>query len=82
MDKEVLNKMKAIDFLKEISGYCGGFHSREFPKQKASTSELKRWLNSSSVIINGNKPMWDIEIEFPIFQMILFPKSPLKITIM
>lgn len=74
--------MKAIDLLKEISEYCGGFHSREFPKQKASMSEMKRWLNSQSIVINGMKPKWDTEIEFPIFQMILFPKSPLKITIM
>ena len=74
--------MKAIDFLEEISEYCGKFHSREFPKQKASKSEMKRWLNSSSVIVNGVKPTkWDSEIEFPVSQLVLFPKSEGRITI-
>ena len=44
----------------------------------ASNSERRRWLQNKSVIINGEKPNWDDEIEFPITQLVFFPKSQQK----
>lgn len=41
----------------------------------ASNSERRRWLQNKAVIINGERPNWDDEIEFPITQLVFFPKS-------
>uniref|UniRef100_A0A6M3KE05 RNA-binding S4 domain-containing protein n=1 Tax=viral metagenome TaxID=1070528 RepID=A0A6M3KE05_9ZZZZ len=40
-----------------------------------SNSDLKRWLNKGSVIINGVKPKPEDEIEFPITELVFFPKG-------
>lgn len=41
----------------------------------ASTSEKKRWLQKSAVIVNGERVSWDEPMDFPIFSMVLFPKG-------
>lgn len=66
----------AWTFLIRLSRLHHGFHSKEGDKlAKASNSELKRWLINSSVIINGEVVKWDELIDFPIFSIVLFPKS-------
>lgn len=47
---------------------------------KASNSERRRWLQNRSVIINGVKPNWDDVIEFPIVELVFFPKSNRRTT--
>jgi len=42
---------------------------------RPSRSEVKRWLKKSSVVINGQKPEPTDEIEFPITELVFFPKS-------
>ena len=72
----MLNKMNAIDFLKEESKLYGGFHSTEGDKlHRPSVSELKRWLEKGSVIINGVRPKPNDEIKYPITELVLFPGS-------
>lgn len=71
--------MTAWDFLKSIHSACQ-FMSRE-RTGKASNSELKRWLQNKSVIINGKRPAFDDDIDFPITQMVLFPKKN-RVTLM
>jgi hypothetical protein len=67
-------KMTAFDWLWELNLACCGFFSTEKPKQKASNSELRRWFDKGSVVINGeNCKATDL---FPtIRELILFPKS-------
>lgn len=67
--------MTALDLLIEISQKCYGFFSTEHPMKKASNSELRRWLQNKSVSINGAQPNWNDSVNFPITDMVLFPKS-------
>lgn len=70
--------MTAWEYLLDLNEVCQ-FHSRE-RSGKASNSELKRWLQNKAVIINGVRPNFNDTIEFPIEQLILFPKKS-RITI-
>ena len=54
--------------------------SIEHPCTRPSKSEIKRWLNQSSVLINGKKPKAEEEIEFPITELVFFPKSKTRRT--
>jgi len=67
------------DFLKELNTVCH-FMSRE-RKGKATNSELKRWLQNKAVQINGERPKFDDEVDFPIASMVLFPKKN-RVTLM
>lgn len=67
-------EMKAIDQLNNLNLACYGFFSTEKPKQKASNSELKRWIDNGSVLINGNR-VKAFDIVSSITEIILFPKS-------
>lgn len=64
--------MKAWQFLIDLHSVCH-FMSRE-RSGKASNSELKRWLQNQSVIINGRRIKWNEEVDFPVKECILFPK--------
>ena len=46
--------------------------------KKASNSELKRWLENKAVIVNGEPLIWDEEMDFHIFSVVLFPNSELR----
>lgn len=45
---------------------------------KPSNSCIRRWLDSGAILINGVKPKSKDLIEFPVWQMIFFPKNPKK----
>lgn len=49
--------------------------SREKPCTPTSNSELRRWCNDRSVIINGKPMRADEEVEFPVDSLVFFPKS-------
>lgn len=49
--------------------------SKEKPCTLASNSEIRRWLRDKSVIINGKKPGPDELVDFPVTQLVFFPKS-------
>lgn len=42
----------------------------------ASNSEVRRWLEQSAVLINGVKPKPKDVIQFPVTQLVFFPKNP------
>ena len=65
--------MTALDFLCSIPHVPMVLHGNE--PRKASNSERRRWLENSSVLINGAKPKPLDEIQFPIEQLIVFPKN-------
>lgn len=70
--------MKAWDFLCSIPHVPMQFNG-DHPV-KASNSERKRWLQNKAVVINGIRPNWDDEIEFPVTQLVFFPKSDKRTT--
>jgi len=55
--------------------------SVENPCTHPSNSEIRRWLDQSSVIINGMRPRAKDQIEFPIVQLIFFPKGRRRTTV-
>lgn len=46
-----------------------------------SGSELRRWLDQGAVIINGKTPKAAEEVEFPIEQLVFFPKAKRRTTV-
>ena len=65
--------MSYWDFLKQLNTTCC-FMSRE-RTGKASNSEIKRWLQNQSIVVNGKRPKFDDEVTYPIDSFILFPKK-------
>jgi hypothetical protein len=71
--------MNAWMFLRNLHEVCH-FQSREGKKVgKASTSELKRWIQNGALVINNEKVTVDEEIDFPITSVVLFPKNPITL---
>lgn len=76
-----LSTMKALDFLKYVKDKAHiTFHS---PRgREASNTELRDWLNQGAFTINGTKPKWDEEIEFPVSQFVFAYGKKTQITIL
>ena len=72
--------MTALDYLKRWS-------KSHLPKsvergiKEPSNGDLRRWLNTRSVVINGKTPLAFEEIEFPITELVFFPKSKRRTTL-
>lgn len=67
--------MNAWQFLIHLSEVCH-FQTKEGKKVgRASNSELRRWVQNKVLLINGESVSWDEPIDFPIFSVVLFPKS-------
>ena len=47
---------------------------------RPSNSEIKRWLKSRSVIINGVTPLFDDEINFLVLELVFFPNGKRRTT--
>lgn len=43
-----------------------------------SNGEIRRWLQNGAVQINGKKPKSGDIVEFPVQELIFFPKNPNK----
>jgi len=67
--------LTAWEFLCDLHLVCH-FQTREGKKVgDASKSELKRWCQNKAFIINGEPIEWNDLMDFPLFSVILFPKS-------
>lgn len=64
--------MNAWQYLIELNSVCQ-FHSRE-RSGKVSNPELKRWCVNQSVLLNRRRIKWDDRVDFPVEQLVLFPK--------
>jgi hypothetical protein len=71
-------KMTALNAIKEIGVIP---MSAEKPCSHPSNSEIMRWCNNGSVIINGKKPKANEIVEFPIKELIFFPKAKRRTTV-
>ena len=47
----------------------------------ASKSDVRRWLESSSVLLNGAKPKPNDAVQFPVESLVFFPKSQNRTTL-
>jgi len=65
--------MKMLDLLTDLHTICH-FRSTE-GKAELSKSEIKRWFDKGSVLVNGEKSKWDEPWDFPVFSLILHPKG-------
>lgn len=65
--------MIAWQYMMDLNEVCS-FMSRE-RSGKATNSELKRWLQNQSVVLNGRRIRWDEDVDFPVNQLVLFPKK-------
>lgn len=64
--------MTALDFIFHLGVIPMSIERKE---EVASRSEVRRWLNQQSVVINGKKPRAMDEIDMPVEQLVFFPKS-------
>lgn len=69
--------MNAWEFLRDLHAVCH-FQSKE-RSGEASNSELKRWIQSQSLVINGERVKWDEPMDFRMFSVVLFPKKPITL---
>ena len=56
--------------------------STEKPCHETSNSEIRRWLQKKSVTINGQNPLPDDKLVFPIRELIFFAKGSRKTTML
>ena len=47
----------------------------------ASNSEVRRWLKNQSVVVNGHRVSPEEELDFPITQLVIFPKGARRCTL-
>lgn len=67
--------MTAWEYLRHLGGIYTLF-SREGGKTgRASSSELKRWIQNKAVLFNAEPVEWNEPIDFPVFSVVLFSKS-------
>ena len=70
--------MTAWEFLRNLHTVCH-FQTKEKGTGTASNAELKRWIQSQSLVINGERVTWDEVMDFPMFSVVLFPKNPITL---
>jgi hypothetical protein len=78
--KDKLAPDTAFGIMKNLSKLVGGFYSTERPPSKITNSELRRWFQKGSIIINGKKVSWNDVIE-DIESLVLHPKGKRKTTL-
>ncbi len=61
--------MNSVDFVHSF-----GVFSREGKVQRASKSEVRRWIEEGAVRVNGERLAIEA-VDFPIFSLILFPSG-------
>ena len=70
--------MTAIEYLKSFPFLPPSAEGKQVGRP--SNSELKRWLEKGSVIINGVRPKPHDELTFPITNLIFFTSGKRKCT--
>ena len=81
-DKLERVEMTGWEFLRSLHDVCH-FQTREGKKVgRASSSELKRWLQNNVVLVNGESLKWNERMDFKINSVVLFPKSNGRITLL
>lgn len=73
--------LSAIQFMVRLNTLSPFWNAEE--NKPASNSVLRRWIEQSAILFNGERMKFDELIDFPLFSLVLFPKSSAKrITVM
>jgi 23S rRNA-/tRNA-specific pseudouridylate synthase len=75
-----MRNMDALTWFLKLNKGVGGFWSTESPKKRASNSEIRRWFEKGSIIINGERAKMDDEIT-EIKSCVIHPKGKRRCTI-
>jgi len=67
--------LTAYEYLISRKEYGAVLPTSRDKKGEVSNSEVKRWLERRSVLINEKAPNWNEEIEFPIINLVFFYKG-------
>lgn len=76
-----MKNMNAYEWVLRLNQAVGGFFSTESPKKRASNSEIRRWFEKGSVVINGKAVKKDDEMTEPIHSCVFHPKGKRRCTI-
>lgn len=68
-----MNSITSLAFILRLHSICH-FWSHE-TQRKASNSEIRRWIENGSVLFNTEKVKCNELIDFPVFSLVMFPKS-------
>jgi len=78
-DQNIKPILKARQWLAELNKLCCFMSVEKVGKngklERATNSELQRWLDQGSVLVNGERIGRDELMDFPIISVVLFPKS-------
>jgi hypothetical protein len=72
--------MTAYQYLCGVQKFLPVSRENTNPCKPVSKSEIKRWLQNKTVIINGRRPNWDEQIQFPIDELVFFPNARTRTT--
>lgn len=74
MNKLILPNMLALQWL--IPLIHGIWNDEE--KKSVSNSAVRRWIDQGALQVNGEKVLSKEVVDFPVFSVVLFPKSDKK----
>lgn len=84
MGVQVTQHKSAWHFMLELHSACS-FTTRESRRTakgiRASSSEIKRWIEQGAVLFNGERVTPTELIDFPIISIVLFPKGASRVTL-
>jgi len=69
-----MNTLTFLVTLRDETGCCP-FNNRQ---GLATNSDLRRWINEGSITFNGERLQWNDEVQFPLTDLVFFPKSAKK----
>ena len=72
--------MNVLTFLNELRPALP--MSVEKPCTQATNSELRRWIKDGAVLFNGERVVWDEEVDFPLISLVFFPSGKRRTTIL
>jgi 23S rRNA-/tRNA-specific pseudouridylate synthase len=73
--------MNAYEWVMRLNKGVYGFSSTENPNKKASNSEIRRWFEKGSIVINGKRVKKDDEMTEPIHSCVFHPNGKHRCTI-
>jgi hypothetical protein len=72
--------MTALEWFLRLNKGVGGFWSTENPSKPASNSEIRRWFDKGSIVINGERPKIH-DVIGSIETCVIHPKGKARCTI-
>lgn len=68
--------LTALQFMIRLNEMSKFWNHEE--KKPASNSVLRRWIEQGAILFNGERMLPNENVDFPLFSVIIFPKSESK----